>query len=66
MPGMNGRELHRRIIEYCPEAKVLFMSGYTDNVIIHKGFVDEGVKFLQKPFTVRELADKIRDSLEDR
>ncbi len=65
MPGMNGRELHRRIIECCPEAKVLFMSGYTDNVIIHKGFVDEGVKFLQKPFTVRELADKIRDSLED-
>ena len=66
MPGMNGRELHRRVTEYCPEAKVLFMSGYTDNVIIHKGFVDEGVKFLQKPFTVRELADKIRDTLEDR
>ncbi len=66
MPGMNGRELHRRVIEHCPQAKVLFMSGYTDNVIIHKGFVDEGVKFLQKPFTVRELADKIRDTLEDR
>jgi PAS domain S-box-containing protein len=66
MPGMNGRELHRRVIEYCPKVKVLFMSGYTDNVIIHKGFVDEGVKFLQKPFTVRELADKIRDTLEDR
>jgi len=66
MPGMNGRELHRRVVEYCPEVKVLFMSGYTDNVIIHKGFVDEGVKFLQKPFTVRELADKIRDTLEDR
>ncbi|MCK4548589.1 MAG: PAS domain S-box protein [Candidatus Krumholzibacteria bacterium] len=66
MPGMNGRELHRRVTEYCPEVKVLFMSGYTDNVIIHKGFADEGVKFLQKPFTVRELADKIRDTLEDR
>ncbi len=65
MPGMNGRELHRRVTEYCPEVKVLFMSGYTDNVIIHKGFVGEGVKFLQKPFTVRELADKIRDTLED-
>ena len=66
MPGMNGRELHRRVTEFCPKAMVLFMSGYTDNVIIHKGFVDDGVKFLQKPFTVRELADKIREALEDR
>ena len=66
MPGMNGRELHSRVMELCPKAKVLFMSGYTDNVIIHKGFVDDGVRFLQKPFTVRELADKIRDALEDR
>jgi CheY-like chemotaxis protein len=65
MPGMNGRELHRRVMEFCPKAKVLFMSGYTDNVIIHKGFADEGVKFLQKPFTVRELADKVRETLED-
>ena len=66
MPGMNGRELHRRVTEFCPKVMVLFMSGYTDNVIIHKGFVDDGVKFLQKPFTVRELADKIREALEDR
>ena len=66
MPGMNGRELHRRVMEVCPKVMVLFMSGYTDNVIIHKGFVDDGVKFLQKPFTVRELADKIREALEDR
>jgi signal transduction histidine kinase/ActR/RegA family two-component response regulator len=66
MPGMNGRELHSRVTEFCPRVKVLFMSGYTDNVIIHKGFVDNGVKFLQKPFTVKELADKIRDTLEDR
>ncbi len=66
MPGMNGRELHRRVTEFYPKAKVLFMSGYTDNVIIHKGFADEGVRFLQKPFTVRELADKVRETLEDR
>jgi CheY-like chemotaxis protein len=64
MPGMNGRELHRRVMESCPGAKVLYMSGYTDNVIIHKGFVNEGVKFLQKPFTVRELTDKIRETLQ--
>ncbi len=66
MPGMNGMELYRLIMGFCPQVKVLFMSGYTDNVIIHKGFVDEGLKFLQKPFTVRELADKIRDTLEGR
>jgi len=66
MPGMNGRELHSRVTEFYPDVKVLFMSGYTDNVIIHKGFVEDGVKFLQKPFTVKELADKIRDTLEDR
>jgi CheY-like chemotaxis protein len=66
MPGMNGRELHRQLTGFCPNAKVLFMSGYTDNVIIHKGFVDEGVKFLQKPFTVKELTEKIRETLEER
>jgi CheY-like chemotaxis protein len=65
MPGLNGRELHGKIKELCPDTKVLFMSGYTDNVIIHKGFVDEGVKFLQKPFTVKELSEKIRETLED-
>jgi PAS domain S-box-containing protein len=66
MPGMNGRELHRLVKKSCPATKVLYMSGYTDNVIIHKGFVDDDVKFLQKPFTVRELADKIRETLEAR
>jgi CheY-like chemotaxis protein len=64
MPGLNGRELYEKIAELCPGIKVLYMSGYTDNVIVHRGFIDSGVKFIQKPFTVNELAEKVRDTLD--
>jgi signal transduction histidine kinase/ActR/RegA family two-component response regulator len=64
MPQMNGRDLAGRIAAHFPLIKILFMSGYTANVIAHHGVLDEGVNFLQKPFSVHELAVKIRQALE--
>ncbi|HEY6765954.1 MAG TPA: ATP-binding protein [Candidatus Sulfotelmatobacter sp.] len=64
MPGMNGRELAQRMSEIRPNIKVLYMSGYTENVIGHNGTLDAGIRLLQKPFTLRELKDKVREVLE--
>jgi PAS domain S-box-containing protein len=64
MPGMNGRELAQRISEIRPQTKVLYMSGYTENVIGHNGTLDEGVRLLQKPFTLRDLKNKVREVLD--
>ena len=64
MPGMNGRKLADRLIEDDPNLKCLFMSGYTDGVMGHGGLLDQHVHFLQKPFSPKALADKIRDVLE--
>ncbi|MDD3642617.1 MAG: hybrid sensor histidine kinase/response regulator, partial [Candidatus Krumholzibacteria bacterium] len=64
MPQMNGKQLYERVAARCPRARVLFMSGYTDEVISHRGFVDEGVNFIQKPFTVSDLAGKVREVLD--
>ena len=64
MPGMNGRELSARLRERHPEIKVLFMSGYTADVIAHRGVLDEGVRFIQKPFSKKDLAAKVREVLE--
>lgn len=63
MPEMNGRDLARLIATCCPTIKTLFMSGYTANVIAHRGVLDEGVHFIAKPFATRELAVKIRELL---
>lgn len=63
MPEMNGRDLYNKIAEKRPDIKVLYMSGYTDNVIAHHGVLDEGINYIQKPFTVSALAIKIRDVL---
>jgi PAS domain S-box-containing protein len=63
MPGMNGRELAQRISEIRPNTKVLYMSGYTENVIGHNGTLDAGVRLLQKPFTLRDLKSKVREVL---
>ena len=63
LPGMNGRELSARIAEKHPGLKVLFMSGYTDNVIVHHGVLEKGINFMQKPFTINALAAKIREVL---
>ena len=64
MPGMNGRELAQRVSEIRPNVKVLYMSGYTENVIGHNGTLDAGVRLLQKPFNLRDLKDKVREVLD--
>jgi PAS domain S-box-containing protein len=64
MPGLSGRELARRIMLRNPRTRVLFMSGYTDNVIARGGVLESGVAFLQKPFTPRDLRQKVREVLD--
>jgi PAS domain S-box-containing protein len=63
MPGMNGRELAQRISEIRPNTKVLYMSGYTENVIGRNGTLDAGIRLLQKPFTLRDLNARVREVL---
>jgi len=63
MPEMSGRDLQRRLSALWPSLKFLFMSGYTANVIAHRGILDEGVHFLQKPFHMEVLATKVREAL---
>jgi CheY-like chemotaxis protein len=63
LPEMNGRDLAERMRECEPDLDVLFMSGYTGDAIAHRGLLNEGVQFLQKPFSLRELAAKVRDAL---
>ena len=64
MPGMNGRELAQRVLQLRPGTKVLYMSGYTENVIGHNGTLDAGVRLLPKPFTLRDLKSKVREVLD--
>ncbi len=64
MPEMNGRDLTNSIQECCPHIRSVFMSGYTANVIAHQGVLDEGVNFIQKPFSPRDLARKVREALD--
>ena len=64
MPEMNGRELAERLQRIYPKLQTLFMSGYTANVIAHRGVLKEGVNFIQKPFSKKNLAAKIRAALD--
>ncbi len=64
MPEMNGRDLAETLQTHYPALKVLFMSGYTANVIAHRGVLEEEVNFIQKPFSNQDLAMKVRKLLE--
>jgi len=64
MPGMNGRELATRLLETRPSLRVLFMSGYTDDAIVHQGVLDESANFIQKPFAPDGLACRVREVLD--
>jgi CheY-like chemotaxis protein len=63
MPGMNGRELADRLKALHPDLDILFMSGYTSDVISRLGILDQGVHFIEKPFSVESLAGKVHEVL---
>ena len=63
MPGMNGREMKERLMAIKPGMKAIFMSGYTADVVTHRGVLEGGTNFLQKPFTPVDLARKVREVL---
>jgi two-component system cell cycle sensor histidine kinase/response regulator CckA len=64
MPGMDGRALSECLSQLHPEMKVLYMSGYTDDAIVHHGVMGKGMNYIQKPFTVNGLTKKVREVLD--
>ncbi len=64
MPEMDGRALVGKLKSLYPSLRCLYMSGYTANVIAHHGVLDEGLNFIQKPFSMRDLAPKVRQALD--
>ena len=61
MPDMDGKTLFGKISQIRPDIRVLFMSGYTQDVIAHHGILDDGVYFIQKPFSIQAMAAKVRE-----
>ncbi len=64
MPEINGRDLAKNLLSIHPHMRKLFMSGYTSDVIAHHGVLDDGVHFIQKPFTMKALSEKVREALD--
>ena len=64
MPGLNGRQVADHFLKYHPGARVLFVSGYTNDIIVQRGVLENGMAFLQKPFTQQSLARKVREVLD--
>jgi len=65
MPGMGGREFAERLAKLRPGIKVLYMSGYTDDAIVHHGTLDPGTRFIGKPFNAADLTRKVREVLDE-
>ena len=65
LPTMNGRELVKKLLSHDPNLNVLYMSGYTADTITHRGILEPGVHFLQKPFSSNLLAAKVQEALHD-
>ena len=63
MPGMSGKELSARLCATHPQTKVLYLSGYTEDAIVHEGVLEAGTAFLQKPFTLQTLSRRVREVL---
>jgi two-component system, cell cycle sensor histidine kinase and response regulator CckA len=66
MPEMNGRELAGQMTALYPDIRLLFMSGYTANVIAHQGVLEKGVQFIQKPFSMQQIAVKVDTALNEK
>ena len=64
MPGLSGAAVAERVTELVPGVKVLFMSGYADNVVVRNGNLAPGAAFLEKPFSATDLAAKVRETLD--
>ena len=64
MPGLNGRELATRLTEQRPEARCIYISGYTADVVASRGILDKTLDFLPKPFDREQLARKVREVLD--
>ena len=63
MSGMDGRVLAEHVAERLPNVRVLFLSGYPDNVIVHRGILEKGIEFLAKPFSIEQLTRRVSELL---
>jgi len=63
MPNMSGKQLAAKIKEICPQCAILYISGYAANYIVHCGMLEAGINFIQKPFSIQKLSEKIREIL---